>query len=190
MKIVCLLGSPKVKGNSETIANAFLEAAKKKGAEITTFALNKLTYKGCVACMGCKTKKEVCVLKDDLTQVLDAVRNCDILVMATPVYYGDVTSQLKAFIDRTFCYLVPDFLTNPKASRLKAGKKWVFIQTQNQPDEKMFSDIYPRYGFAFKWYGFTETYQIRGNGLLNATDAAGRKDLLDQATALAEKIVA
>lgn len=41
-----------------------------------------------------------------------------------------------------------------------------------------------------QWYGFTETYQIRGNGLLNATDAAGRKDLLDQATTLAEKIVA
>jgi multimeric flavodoxin WrbA len=80
--------------------------------------------------MTCKTKLDRCVLKDDLSEVLDAVRETDILVMATPVYYGEVSSQLKGFIDRTFSFLVPDYTTNPNPSRLQSNKKLVFIQTQ------------------------------------------------------------
>ena len=114
MKVVCLFGSPKPKGNSAFLANRFCEAAKARGAEVETFSLNKLNYKGCQACMACKTKLDHCALKDDLTPVLEAVGKCDILVLASPVYYGEVTSQTKGFIDRTFSFLSPEFKTNPK----------------------------------------------------------------------------
>ncbi len=56
MKIVCLLGSPRPKGNSTAMAARFCETAEGLGAEVTTFALNKLKYRGCQACMTCKTK--------------------------------------------------------------------------------------------------------------------------------------
>ncbi len=58
MKIICLLGSPRPKGNSAAMASKFCETAKGLGAEVTTFALNKLKYRGCQACMTCKTKLE------------------------------------------------------------------------------------------------------------------------------------
>jgi len=45
--------------------------------------------------MACKTKLDNCALEDDLTEVLDAVRETDVLVLASPVYYGDLSSQLK-----------------------------------------------------------------------------------------------
>lgn len=188
MKIVCILGSPRAKGNTETIAQSFLDVAQKKGAEVKVYQLSKLNYKGCIACMGCKTKHEECAVKDDLNQVLNDARTCDILVMASPIYYGDVTSQMKGFVDRTFCYLVPNFLTSPNPSRVKAGKKCVIILAQNQPDEKMFADVYPKYSSFFKWYGF-EPYLIRGVGLFDRSDASKHPELLKQAQELAAKLV-
>lgn len=138
--------------------------------------------------MTCKTKLDRCVLKDDLTEVLDAVRDADILIMATPVYYGEVSSQLKGFIDRTFSYLVPDYTTNPAPSRLKPGKRMVMIQTQAQPDAKQFADIFPRYDYFFKWYGFANNLLIRGCGLMSPTDVLNRSDILDAADKTADML--
>ena len=113
MNIVCLLGSPRAKSNSSSIAKRFIVTAEELGAKVKTYTLNGLKYSGCQGCMMCKTKLEKCVLEDDLEEVLDAVQQADILLMASPVYYGDISSQLKGFIDRTFSYLKPDFMTNP-----------------------------------------------------------------------------
>ncbi|MGD9973078.1 MAG: flavodoxin family protein [Desulfatirhabdiaceae bacterium] len=184
MNIVCLLGSPRPMGNSATIAKRFCDTAEQKGATIKSFALNKLSYRGCQACMTCKSKLDRCVLKDDLTEVLDAIRDADVLVMATPVYYGEVSSQLKAFIDRTFSYLKPDYTTNPEPSRLPGAKKLVFIQTQAQPGEADFADIFPRYDYFFKWYGFQDNHLIRACGVMGPGDVESRTDVM----ALAEKI--
>lgn len=189
MNIVCLLGSPRPKGNSAAIAKRFCETAEKNGAAVRVFALNKLSYRGCQACMTCKTKLDRCVLKDDLAEVLDAVREADVLVMATPVYYGEVTSQLKAFIDRTFSFLTPDYKTNPVPHRLKPGKRLVFIQTQGQADEKAFADIFPRYDYFFTWYGFRDNCLIRGCGLAADADETARSRVVGEAEKAAERIV-
>lgn len=189
MKIVSLLGSPRPKGNSTAIAKHFCETAEKRGAEVKIFALNKLKYRGCQACMTCKTKLDKCVLKDDLAEVLDAVRETDILVLASPVYYGDVSSQLKAFIDRTFSYLVPDFATNPKPCRLAPGKKLVFILVQGEPDANRFDDIYPRYEEFFQWYGFNDNHLIRACGVFDKGDVETRQDLMQLAEDTAAKLL-
>jgi len=189
MKIVSLLGSPRPKGNSTALARHFCYAAETLGAEIQTFALNKLKYRGCQACMTCKTKLDKCVLKDDLAEVLDAVRNTDILLMATPIYYGEVSSQLKAFIDRTYSYLVPDFISSSNPSRLESGKKLVFIQAQGEPDENRFNDVFPRYESFFKWYGFNDSYLIRACGVQDKGEVENRQDVLQLAEDTAKELV-
>jgi multimeric flavodoxin WrbA len=190
MKVVCLLGSPRPKGNSAFLADRFCRTAEAMGAEIQTFALNKLKYRGCQACMTCKTKLDRCVLKDDLTEVLDAIRGADVLVMASPVYYGEVSSQLKAFIDRTFSYLVPDYATNPQPSRLPPGKKLVMILAQGYPGEDRFADVFPRYDSFFKWYGFEGSHLIRACGVLGLGEVEGRGEVLRQTEEIAQKIAA
>src|SRR5512138_2671175 len=122
MKIVTLLGSPRSQKNSSTIAGRFTETAGMLGAETSTFELNRLTYRGCQGCYACKKSHDRCVLQDDLTQVLAAVQEADLLVLASPVYYGEVTAQLKGYIDRSYSFLKPDYLTNPQPSRLKLKK--------------------------------------------------------------------
>jgi len=118
MKIVTLLGSPRSNKNSATIANRFTETAAQLGAETRSYELNRLAYRGCQGCYACKNTLDHCVLQDDLTEVLTDVQDADLVVLASPVYYGDVTAQMKGFIDRSYSYLKPDYLTNPQPSRL------------------------------------------------------------------------
>jgi len=189
MKIVCLLGSPRLKGNSATLAKRFCDSTEKLGATVQTYYLNKLKYQGCQACMACKTKSEKCVLQDDLAGVLDSVREADVLVLATPTYFGDVTSQMKAFIDRTYSYLIPNFINNPNPSRLSPGKKLVFIQTQGQPNEKLYADIFPRNEGFFKWYGFKETHLIRVCAVRNPEDVVAKEEAMKKTDEVARKIM-
>lgn len=189
MKIVCLFGSPRSNGNSAAIATRFCETAKNLGAEVQLFWLNKLKYQGCQGCMVCKTKLDKCVLKDDLTDVLETVCESDILVMASSTYFGEVTSQLKAFIDRTFSYLVPDYVTNSNRSRLSSGKKLVFIQTQASPYESRFADVFPRYEYFFKWHGFEDNHLFRACGVRDTGDVKSHEKVMKQAEETAEKIV-
>jgi multimeric flavodoxin WrbA len=188
MKVVAVLGSPRSKGNSAFLAERFLAAAKKMKAETQSFVLNTLTYRGCQACSACKTTAETCVMRDDLTDVLEAVRQCDVFVLASPIYYGDVTGQMKLFIDRTFCYLTPDFRTSDNKSRLKPGKTLVFIQTQNAP-AALFGDIFARYEQIMKYHHFAGAHLIRGCELGGPDDARNRADLVKLAEETARRVV-
>ena len=188
MKVVCLLGSPRTKGNSALMAERFLDAVKPRSSEVRTYVLNNLKYRGCQACYACKTTHDHCVVKDDLAEVLEAVRAADVLVLATPVYYGDVSGQMKSFIDRTFSFLVPDYITNPSPSRLAPGKKLVFIVSQGHPDEKMFADVFPRYGSFLKWYGYSDIHLIRACGVQQAGDVTHREDIMSLADDIARRI--
>jgi len=187
MKIVCLLGSPRAKSNSSTIVKKFADTAEKLGANVETYTLNDLNYRGCQACMACKTKLDKCALEDDLAQVLEAVKEADALVLASPVYFGEVSSQLKAYIDRTYSFLKPDFMSNPVPGRLAPGKKLVFALTQGQP-ENLFNDIFPRYDFFMKWYGFKESYLIRACGVGEAGEVEAQQDVLALAEEIAQKV--
>jgi len=189
MKIVSLLGSPRSGGNSATIANHVTLTASDLGAEARTFELNRLSYRGCQGCYVCKTRLDRCVLNDDLSEVLAAVREADVVVLASPVYYGDITSQLKGFIDRTFSYLVPDYRTNPQPSRL-TPKKLVIVLTQGHPDEGMFADIFPRYQGFLTWMGFSEVRLIRACGIGPGNIDAVPEQVLRQAEETARALLA
>jgi multimeric flavodoxin WrbA len=189
MKIVTLLGSPRSKGISTTIANRLTTTAAGLGAETRTFELNRLTYRGCQGCYVCKTRLDHCVLDDDLAEVLHAASEADALVLATPVYYGDVTGQLKCFIDRTFSWLKPDYVGNPQPSRLTPGKKLIFVMSQGNPDEQLFADIYPRYAKFFTWLGFTESRVVHACGFGPATVDAAPETALKKAEETAREIL-
>ena len=189
MKLVCLLGSPRSNGNSATIANRLSAAAKLLGAETRTFELNRLTYRGCQGCYACKQTLDHCVVRDDLTEVLAAVAAADAVVLASPVYYGDISAQLKGFIDRTFSYRKPDYPTNPEPSRL-SPKKLVFVLTQGHPDESLFADVFPRYEMFLKWMGFTETHLIRACGIGPNRRDQVPQSVLQQTDQVAAKLLA
>jgi multimeric flavodoxin WrbA len=189
MKIVCVMGDASPEGSSVALARKFLETARSHDAEIEIVPLGKLEYARCKGCEYCKALGK-CVAPDDLQVVLDSICGADILVLASPVLFGDMTSQMRDFISRTYSFLEPDFVTNPKPSRLPPGKKIVFVLTQEQPDEQLFADLPGRYDQFFKWCGFVDRRVIRACGLENAEQLAGREDVIKLAEETARELVA
>jgi FMN-dependent NADH-azoreductase len=96
---------------------------------------------------------------------------------------------MKMFIDRTYSYYVPDFLNKPVPSRLSPGKQLLFIQTQAQPGDNFFNDIYPKYEFFFQFLGFKDNHLIRVTGVNDEGDAVKQESIMKQAEALAAKII-
>lgn len=171
-----LNGSPR-KGNSAYLSGLAAEEAAQAGWEVRDVRLNSLQYRGCQACNRCKTKLAKCALDDDLAAVLEWMREADLLVMASPVYYGDVSAQLKGFIDRTFSFLHPEYYSRPDPSRLDPGKKLLFILSQGNSVPYAFDDVFPRYARFFKVYGYTDIRLVRALGVYAPHDAAGRDAL-------------
>ena len=189
MKIVCLNGSPKKKGNTATMIEVFCETADELGANTETIHLNSLSYRGCQGCGACKGKLDHCVLKDDLAEVLDKVKDADVLLMGSPIYFGEVTSQMKGFIDRTYSYLTPDFYTSKTPSRLDPDKTLIMFIPQGAPDAESFCDVYPRYASFFKWFGYEKRYEVRGLGMGAPEDVLKNDELLEQIRNVAREIL-
>ncbi len=189
MNVVALLASPRKKGNSSGLAENLTSILADNNHEVIVHNLNNLTYRGCQACEGCKTRSDFCVLLDDLTPVLNDVKMADIVILASPVYWGEVNAQMKGFIDRMYSFLTPDFIAGPIRHRFPAGKKLVFILTQGG-DEALYEDIFPRYNDFFEQLElFEQTNLIRGCELSDRSDYKIRTDLLDKVRNVAETLM-
>lgn len=102
MFVLGLHGSPRKKGNTDFLLKTFLAACERAGAQTTLLAVPQLNLKPCIGCGTCE-KKGFCVINDDAmaTEVYGLLRRADIIVAATPIYFYNATSQLKALIDRS-----------------------------------------------------------------------------------------
>lgn len=186
MKIVSILGSPRKKGNSSSIANAFTAKAEELGAQVVTYHLNGMNFRGCQGCYACKKKQDTCILEDDLTEVLEAIHGADVVVMASPVYYSDITGQFKTFIDRTYSFLKPDFFNRPDPCRLTKGKKGLLILTQGA-EENEHQDVPQRYEYYMDAYGIKDRKTIRASAIYESSPVEERLPFMEQAAALAQK---
>ena len=121
-KIIIIDGGPRKSFNTASMLNKFAEGAASVSdqIEVKTVRLYDLQYRGCMACMACKLRgmsSNVCKFKDAITPILQEVAEADGLVMGSPIYFSEVTAQLRAFLERLiFPWLsYADFsLTAPK----------------------------------------------------------------------------
>ena len=102
-KIVILNGSPRKKGNTSALVAEFTRGAKEAGHTVTEFFLDSMDIHGCKGCFGGHSSRECpCVQKDDMMQIYPAVKECDMIVLATPLYYWNMSGQLRTAVDRLF----------------------------------------------------------------------------------------
>lgn len=98
-KVVVLSTSLRNNSNSEFLAKSFVEGAKESGNEVEYITLKNKNIRFCTGCLTCQ-KTGRCVIKDDVTNIMDSVLNADVVVWATPIYYYEMSGQMKTLIDR------------------------------------------------------------------------------------------
>lgn len=126
MKIVVLNGSPRKGGNTEIMAQAFAEAARKNQNEVSVLDVASMNICGCLGCKYCWAHKGECVQKDDMGKVFAALADADVVVFASPIYWFDVTAQMKTVIDRLYAGGSVGFHFHKTALLLDAGADHVF----------------------------------------------------------------
>ena len=101
--IVILNGSPRRKGNTSALVRAFTEGAESAGHTVTEFFLDEMNIHGCKGCFGGHSGKDSpCVQKDDMDKVYPAVKESDVIILATPLYYWNMSGQIRTAVDRLF----------------------------------------------------------------------------------------
>lgn len=104
MKILAINGSPRKNGNTSRMLKRFADTIKKDGIETEVLSLSGQTIRGCIACGACMGKKDKkCGIKDDgfINEAIEKLESADAVILGSPVYFGSVTAEMKAFMDRT-----------------------------------------------------------------------------------------
>ncbi len=171
LAVTAVFGSGRRRGISETAGEQLLAVLERAGARIERHHLTELSYKGCRACMGCKSVSDRCVLADDLSAVLEAIRRCDALVLASSTYHGEISSQTKGLVDRMFSFYHREFWNRTPRSRLAPGKKLALVLAQGNRDASLYSNLGPRYtGLLTSEFGFVDAGLVRCVGIPTIAD--------------------
>ena len=102
-KIMVLNGSPRKNGNTAGLVKEFTKGAQEAGHTVTEFFLSGMDIHGCKGCFGGRSSRECpCVQKDDMNQIYPAVRESEVIVLATPLYYWNMSGQIRTAVDRLF----------------------------------------------------------------------------------------
>ncbi len=133
MRTIILNGSPRKDWNTAKMLKEAQKGAESVGAETEYIDLYSLSFTGCRSCMACKRKNVErckCFWKDDLSPIIDRIFSADSLILGSPIYLGDVTSQVHALIERLhFCALSYDDYSNYFTGKVNVG----IILTMNAP---------------------------------------------------------
>jgi multimeric flavodoxin WrbA len=115
-KIIILNGSPRKNGNTAALVQEFTRGAQAAGHTVTRFDLGDLDIHPCLGCCGGgKDPQSPCVQKDDMQTIYPAYREADLVCLASPLYYWNVSGQLKTAFDRLFAVAECDpGYANPK----------------------------------------------------------------------------
>jgi multimeric flavodoxin WrbA len=183
-QVLVILGSPRRKGNSATLADRISRGAKSAGAEVETVFLHGLIISPCRGCDTCqKHDSKGCAVKDDMQQIYPKLIKADAWVIASPVYWFTMSAQTKIFMDR--CYALTAYTENPFV-----GKRIAIAMS--------YGDVDPfRSGCVNALRTFQDAYRYAGSKIAgivygSATEAgeiASNKELMREAEELGKRLV-
>ena len=178
-KIVVITGSPRKKGNSFAMTEAFIKAAEAKGHTVTRFDAAMMNIQGCHACETCYKTGKACSFDDDFHLIAPAVLEADALVFTMPVYWYSIPSQIKGVIDRLYSLVV--------GGKEIAGKECALIACCEEEDLSVLDGVripMERTAALNKWKMVGE---VLVPGVLNVGDIE-KTDGCQKAAELADKI--
>ena len=168
-KIVALNGSPRAKGNTSSLIEAFTRGAAEKGHSVTTFFLDGMNIGGCKSCYGGgKNPESPCVQKDDMDKIYPVYRKADVVVLASPLYFWTISGQLKSTFDRLFA------IAEGNPGYQNPVKDCILLMAA-EGDE--YEETLAYYNGLLNHLGWNNVGQILARGVAAPGDIAGKPEL-------------
>lgn len=143
--------SPNKQGSSNTLAGYFIKGAQETGHEVHVLDVARMKIQPCVACF--KGKDGHCVIKDDISQVERVLSGSGMVVYVTPIYFYDMSAQLKLVVDRLHCFYGS-----------LAGKESLLLATSHRSDDEVMSYLRFIYTGLAKYLGYEDLGTILAGG--------------------------
>lgn len=178
-KVLVLTGSPRPRGNSIALAEAFIRRAEELGHTVTRFDAAGLTVGGCQGCQRCYQADSACVFDDDFNRIAPALLEADAVVLTMPVYWYSIPAQLKAVIDKFFAFYV--------GGKPTAGKQCLLIACCGEKELSVFEGVRRPVELTAKLLGWEMAGELLLPGVMNEGDVA-ETDGCRRAAALAEAL--
>jgi multimeric flavodoxin WrbA len=159
-RVLTLLGSPRKKGNSASLASAATRGAESAGAEVETVYLNGLKISACQGCGSCrKAGRPGCVQDDDMQVLYPKIAAADGFIIASPVYWFTMSAQTKLFMDRWYMFGADGY-------RALAGKRAAVVMSYGDEDPFMSGCVNALRSFqdAFRFVGIELAGFVYGTG--------------------------
>lgn len=169
-KIVVITGSPCKNGNTSALVKAFTGGAESAGHTVTEFFLDGMDIHGCKGCFGGHSSKErPCVQHDDMDKIYPAVRDSDVVVLASPLYYWTMSGQLRTALDRLFA------LEEGDGNLLRGnGRAAVLLMAA---EGYGFEDAALYYDHLMEHLRWKNLGKVLCGGVMDVGDIEGRKEL-------------
>ncbi len=126
MKIVAFHGSPRIEGNTDILLKETLKPIHEAGHDVRLFKLNYMNIKPCQDCGGCD-KTGMCIIKDDMDEIYDAIREADRIILASPIFFFGVSAQAKIMIDRCQSFWCEKYILKKPIPEGKYGRKGLLL---------------------------------------------------------------
>lgn len=177
-KVLIISTSLRRNSNSDYIAREFERGAKDAGNEVEYVSLIGKKIDFCIGCLSCQLTQE-CVIKDDANEIAEKVKNADVIVYATPVYYYEMSGQMKTLIDRMNCLFPSDYKFRD-----------VYLLAASAEDEESAMD-----GAVKGVQGWVDCFEkanlagvIRGTGLTETGEAKKDEEILKKAYEMGKSV--
>ncbi len=183
-QVLVILGSPRKKGNSSTLAARISRGAKSAGAEVETVFLHALKISPCRGCDTCKKPNtKGCAIKDDMQEIYQKLIEADAWVIASPVYWFTMSAQTKTFMDR--CYALTAYAKNPFA-----GKRIAIAMSYGDADPVKSGCVNALRTFqdAYRYTGSKIVGMVYGSAV-EVGEIARNKALMREAEELGKRLV-
>ena len=174
-KVVVISTSLRAGSNSQVLAEQFAAGAKAAGNEVEFITLRGKEIKFCVGCLACQ-KTGSCVFKDDVPTIMEQVLNADVVCWATPIYYYEMSGQMKTLIDRMNAMYPKDYKFRDVYLLTTAAEDEEFVPKRAETGLTGWIDCYPKSRLAGTLFcgGVNNPNEIEGNNKLQDAFEMGK----------------
>lgn len=175
MKILGIVCSPRIGGNTELLVKEALNEAEKNGAEVEILRINDMHIQPCDGCESCHQTGE-CYIRDDMQKIYDKLLSADGIVLGTPVYLWSVTGQAKIFMDRTYALRYPNHQLKNKVcgAIVVAGRRGCMSALSLINNFFLGQDMLP-VGLGIAGYGTQKGEVLKDERSVNGAKSLGRQ---------------